>query len=205
MSDDLIAPAMDDNEALRRIVATLDEYLNLIAGQYTQVDQATVASITTSLTALRSANPTALKTLVTNTGSQAIDIYEGGSLVKKALAQNETWVSELQGRLDLSAKTGSSTSSAIISTYILLPFDLANVKSGQVQVQSGVDTVTVTYSDPFEAAPTTVIPQPLKKISPTDADAPAIQEILTSTASGFTLQLAAVTTAAYTMAWTSVK
>lgn len=196
---------MDDNEALRRIVATLDEYLNLIAGQYTQVDQVTVASITTASTALRSANPAALKTFITNTGAQAIDIYEGGALVKKALAQNETWVSELQGRLDLSAKTGSSTSSAIVSTYILLPFDLANVKSGQVQVQSGVDTVTVTYSDPFEAAPTTVIPQPLKKINPNDADAPAIQEILTSTASGFTLQLAAVTTADYTMAWASVK
>lgn len=205
MSDDLIAPEMSENEALRRIVASLDAYLTLQAGQYSQVDSVTVTPITTALTALRDANASAFKTIVTNTGAQAIDIYEGGALVKKALAANTSWVSDAQGRLAISAKTASSTSSAIVSTYILLPAELGNAKQGQQAVESGVETVTVVFAEAFESTPTTILPHPLKKSSPSDDDPPAIQSLLSATAEGFTVQLSAATTAACVMPWLAVK
>lgn len=205
MSDDLIAEPMSDNEALRRIVASLDAYLALLSGQYSSVETTTVASITTADTALRAVDATAYKTIVTNTGAQAIDIYEGGALVKKALAANASWVSEGAGRLAISAKTASSTSSAIVSTYILLPPDIGDVKKGQADVGTGVDTISVVYSEPFESAPSVVVPQPLQKLSPVDADPPAIQTMTTSTRFGFTFQLASVTVAAYRMPWLSAK
>lgn len=196
---------MSDNETLRRIVASLDAYLALEAGQYSQVDTSTIASITTSLTALRGADSTAYKTIVINTGAQAIDIYEGGALVKKALVQNASWISEGAGRLAIAAKTASSTSSAVVSTYILLPPDISDVKKGQAAVAIGVSTVSVVYAEAFESAPSVVLPQPLQKLDPTDDDAPAIQEVLSSTASGFTVQLASTTTAIYRMPWASFK
>lgn len=115
---DLIAPAMSDNEALRRIVALLDAFISHIIGEYTSLVGENTLTVTTATTAIRGADDEALKTVVTNVSNKVIQVYEDGNLVAR-LNEDQTWVSDLSGRLAITAKTLNGEGSVAVATYRL--------------------------------------------------------------------------------------
>jgi hypothetical protein len=117
MPDDItIAEPMEDNDALRYIVAEMRALRAIAAQQYDAVNGVNTQAISNTAPYERDETPTAVKTVITNLGAQPARVYEGGALVA-VLAQYETWVSPLNGGGALLVDTAASSSTIAVATY----------------------------------------------------------------------------------------
>lgn len=78
---DEIAEPMDDNEALRRILAEFQELKSILAGEYDEIDMVGPTLVDDSPGLERAADSTAVKTVVTNDGPDRAYVYEDNNLV----------------------------------------------------------------------------------------------------------------------------
>lgn len=117
MPDEAESP-LSDNAALNQMVETLEAILLLEQGAYDSVSGSTVlAALTDVLATLRAAEPLALKTIVTNGGSDPIQVFEGTILIciVPAFDSRELPLSA-QGIIKAKCDTGDSSFVAI-ATY----------------------------------------------------------------------------------------
>lgn len=114
-----IAPPQSDNEALRRIVARLDTIIRYEAQDYHSVPGADNIAITDADSPIRAVNDDALKTVVVNTGTEKVYIYESGKQVA-IIYPEQTWESATTGRFVITGKCAAGKSSTVsVATYQL--------------------------------------------------------------------------------------
>ncbi len=102
-----------DNELLAEILAAVEA---LGSPPYTVAGDDSV-SVDDTLTEIRAANPDAIKTLITNTGAQIINIFEGAQLVA-TLYTDETYISDLGGSLQFTGICGTGLNTTVaVTTY----------------------------------------------------------------------------------------
>lgn len=111
-----IAPPMSDNQALRETLGELRLQRASLAEQYDAVTGSNSAAASNASPYERAAEPDAVKTVITNLGATPIRIYEEGALVA-VKAQNETWISPLNGAGAILVDTASGSSTIAIATY----------------------------------------------------------------------------------------
>lgn len=117
MANDLIAPKMSDNQALRRIVAMLDAVIQRLLGEYTKITgENEIALDADTVKELRAQDGFALATVVTNVGETRVRIYESGHTVA-TLWPDQTWESPTSGKLRITAKSLGAAGTVAISTY----------------------------------------------------------------------------------------
>jgi hypothetical protein len=115
---DSIAEAMTDNEALREILGEVRGIEALLKGQYDDIEGAEDIALTDTESSVRTARTLAVKTVVTNTGTQDIWVYEDGSVVKY-LEPKQSWESALSGGGAITAKAiAGQTSTCAVTTYL---------------------------------------------------------------------------------------
>lgn len=112
-----IAGPMEDNQALREILGQVALFRAIAAEQYDDVTGSNSEAVTLAAPYERAAEPDAIKTVITNLGATAIRIYEAGALVA-VKAQNETWVSPLNGAGAILVDVATGSGEIAIATYI---------------------------------------------------------------------------------------
>lgn len=118
--DDGNTPSATDNQwkTLQKILGTLkEESLTVSVGAtYTTVSGVGPVTVNTTLATVRAASPSAKKTVVVNTGSTALTLYEGGFAVA-VLQPSQIWESPLSGKLIIQALTTSGSTTALATTF----------------------------------------------------------------------------------------
>lgn len=110
------AGPMEDNQALREILGQIALFRSIAAQQYDAVTGSNSEAVTLAAPYERAAEPTAVKTVITNLGATAVRIYEAGALVA-VKAENETWVSPLNGSGAILVDVASGSGTIAIATY----------------------------------------------------------------------------------------
>lgn len=113
---------MTDNEALIAIVLELESFNRTLSLAYDDVTgDATARAVTSTSSSARVADATAVKTIVTNTGAQSVQVFEDGILVAIVPAGTSREL-PLTGLGVITWKCASGQSStAAIATYQLDP------------------------------------------------------------------------------------
>lgn len=117
-----IAAPQSDNHALREILGQISLFRSIAAEQYDDVTGTNDAEVTDTVPYERAAEPTAVKTVVTNIGDGAgsaagsIKILEGGALVA-ILEYPATWVSPLNGAGAIAVYAVTGTVHIALATY----------------------------------------------------------------------------------------
>lgn len=86
-----------------------------LAPAYTMVSGSSVALSGTTMEVLRAAEPTAVKSVVVNTGTNAAVLMEGGAAIA-VIYPDQTWESSLSGKLILSG-SGRGATTLAVATY----------------------------------------------------------------------------------------
>lgn len=112
---------MTDNELLSEISGKLDEVIEALEPQYTNI-LSTSSTVETAdgYTLLRAADPLAIKSVVVNEGPDEARIYEGGGQVA-ILYKDETWESPMTGTGQINVDVPAGTASLTLSTYRKTP------------------------------------------------------------------------------------
>lgn len=117
-----IAPPQSDNQALREILGQVALFRSIAAQQYDAVTGNNDVTVGVSSPYERAADPTAIKTVITNIGDGAgsslgqLRISEAGALVA-ILEYPDTWVSPLNGSGAILIEAVSVDTHAAIATY----------------------------------------------------------------------------------------
>lgn len=73
---------LSDNAALNEIAETLDDIVDSLAGDYDSISgSSTFSAIGDTLTTLRAAEPEAMKTVVSNSGDDPVQVFENDKIV----------------------------------------------------------------------------------------------------------------------------
>lgn len=110
---------MSDNQALREILGQIALFRSIAAQQYDDVTGVNDQSVSDEEPYERAAEPTAVKTVVTNVeeDSDPVRVFEEGVLVA-VLAYGESWVSPLNGAGAITVDCAEGGSSTIaLATY----------------------------------------------------------------------------------------
>lgn len=116
---DTIAEPMDDNDALREILGEVRLLDALLRAQYDDIEHSEDNPVTDTVPFKRTARPTAVKTVVVNQGTEAVEVFEGGALVKR-VDPHDNWVSPTNGSgiITVYAANPSTASTVSIATYL---------------------------------------------------------------------------------------
>lgn len=109
---------MSDNEALREILGEARLIEGILRGAYDDILYENAQAVTLAAPYARTANPNAVKTVITNRGAALVKVYEEGALVA-ALAQYAAWVSPTSGAGALQVTCATSGTIAV-ATYVKL-------------------------------------------------------------------------------------
>lgn len=114
-----IAEAMSDNEALRRILASMQSMEVFLKQEYDSIETtADIAMNTSTATALRAANNDAVATIVVNRGTNPLYVYEDENQVA-TIAGGASQQLPLTGKGAITGKSITGATTARCSTYIL--------------------------------------------------------------------------------------
>lgn len=117
MADETSEP-LSDNAALNEMVDTLESILLLEEGAFDSIEgSADFVAVGDTLTTLRAADASALKTIVSNGGDEAIQVFQDGVLTMIVPA-NDSRELPLSGQGQIKAKCGAGLDSLVaIATY----------------------------------------------------------------------------------------
>lgn len=113
-----IAEGMTDNEALRRILASMQSMEIHLKQEYDSIETTMDLALNTTASVARAANADAVATVVANRGADDAYVYEDTKQVAIVKA-NTSMQLPLTGKGAITAKAALATTTIRVSTYIL--------------------------------------------------------------------------------------